>query len=90
MREELREGRSFAVAVTQGFSRAWPSIRDGNITTLAVALILFWFGTSFVKGFAITLSLGILVSLFSAIFVTRNMLKLFADTAITKISWLFR
>lgn len=90
MREELWAGKSFGTALHDGFSRAWPSIRDGNITTLAVALILFWFGSSFVKGFALTLSLGILVSLFSAIFVTKNMLRLFIDTRIAKVLWLFR
>ena len=90
MREELRSGKSFGLALEEGFKRAWPSIRDGNITTLAVALILFWFGSSFVKGFALTLSLGILVSLFSAIFITKNMLRLFIDTKIAKVSWLFR
>jgi len=90
MREELRGGKSFGLALEEGFRRAWPSIRDGNITTLAVALILFWFGSSFVKGFALTLSLGILVSLFSAIFMTKNMLRLFIDTRIAKVLWLFR
>ena len=90
IREELREGKSFGAALEEGFSRAWPAIRDGNITTLAVALILFWFGSSFVKGFALTLSLGILVSLFSAIFITRSMLRLFVETKISKILWLFR
>lgn len=90
MREELREGKSFGSALEEGFSRAWPAIRDGNITTLAVALILFWFGSSFVKGFALTLSLGILVSLFSAIFITKSMLRLFVETKISKVLWLFR
>ena len=90
MREELRAGKSFGLALEEGFRRAWPSIRDGNITTLAVALVLFWFGSSFVKGFALTLSLGILVSLFSAIFITKNMLRLFIDTRISKVLWLFR
>jgi preprotein translocase subunit SecD len=90
MREELKAKKSFGAALEEGFSRAWPSIRDSNITTLAVALILFWFGTSFVKGFALTLSLGILVSLFSAIFVTKNILRLFTDTKIAKVLWLWR
>lgn len=90
MREELRSGKNFGTALEEGFRRAWPSIRDGNITTLAVALILFWFGTSFVKGFALALSLGILVSLFSAIFVTKSMLRLFVDTKIAKVLWFFR
>ena len=90
MREELRLKKSFGLALEEGFRRAWPSIRDGNITTLAVALVLFWFGSSFVKGFALTLSLGILVSLFSAIFITKNMLRLFIDTRIAKVLWFFR
>jgi len=90
MREELKLKKSFGTALEEGFRRAWPSIRDGNITTLAVALILFWFGSSFVKGFALTLSLGILVSLFSAIFITKSMLRLFVDTKIAKVLWLFR
>jgi len=85
MREELREGRSFEASIEQGFSRAWPSIRDGNVTTLLVALILFWFGSSFVQGFALALSIGILLSMISAIFVTKNLLRLFIETPFEKI-----
>ncbi|MBI1971454.1 MAG: protein translocase subunit SecD [Candidatus Wildermuthbacteria bacterium] len=77
MKEELKGGKGFAGAVEEGFRRAWPSIRDGNITTLLVAMILFWFGSSFVQGFALTLSIGILLSIFTAIFVTRNILRVF-------------
>lgn len=80
MREERKEGKSFSEVVEEGFSRAWPSIRDSNLTTLIVALILFFFGTSFVKGFAFTLGLGILVSIFSAVFITRNFLRIFINT----------
>ena len=87
MREELRKQKSFAEAVEEGFHRAWSSIRDGNLTTLIVAVILFGFGTGFVKGFATTLSLGILVSVFSAIFVTKNFLKVFEGTRFEKIKW---
>jgi len=90
MREELRDGRPFPQAVEEGFNRAWPSIRDGNFTTLIVAAILFGFGTSFIKGFALTLSLGILVSMFSAIIVTKNLLKCFVETKLEKINWLWR
>jgi len=90
MREERREGKDFEKIVEDGFVRAWPSIRDSNLTTLIVALILFGFGTSFVKGFAFTLGLGILVSLFSAIFITRNFLKCFVDTRFDKIKWLWK
>lgn len=87
MKEELREKKSFAVSIEEGFRRAWPSIRDGNITTLFVAVILFWFGSSFVQGFALVLSLGILLSMFSAIFVTKNFLQLFVGTPLERIRW---
>ena len=89
-REELKDGRSFTQSVEQGFERAWPSIRDGNLTTLIVALILFVFGTSFVKGFALTLGLGILISMFSAIFITRIFMRLFEDTRWEKYKWLWK
>ena len=90
MREELKEQKSFAVALEEGFRRSWPSIRDGNLTTLIVALILFGLGTSFIKGFALTLSIGILVSMFSAIFITRTLLRLFVNTRFEKYNWLWR
>jgi len=90
MREELKEGKTFFASVEEGFRRAWPSIRDGNITTLLVALILFWFGTSFVQGFALALSLGICMSMFSAIFVTKNFLRLFVGTPLEKARWIWR
>jgi len=80
MREELKMGKTFSQSIGQGFNRAWPSIRDGNLTTLIVAIILFSFGTSFVKGFALTLSLGILLSMFSAIFITKSFLQSFEGT----------
>lgn len=90
MREELGQNKSFSIAVEEGFRRAWPSIRDGNLTTLLVALILFWFGSSFVKGFALTLSFGIVMSMVTAIFVTRNFLKIFVRTPLERITWLWR
>jgi protein-export membrane protein SecD len=90
MREELRGGKSFAQSVEDGFNRAWPAIRDGNFTTLIVAVILFGFGTSFIKGFALTLSLGILISMLSAIFITKNFLRCFIGTKLEKIKWLWR
>ncbi|MBU2545119.1 protein translocase subunit SecD [Patescibacteria group bacterium] len=89
MREELKREQSFSVSLEEGFRRSWPSIRDGNITTLIVALILFGLGTSFIKGFAFTLSIGILVSMFSAIFITRNLLRLFIHTKLEKVKWLW-
>jgi preprotein translocase subunit SecD len=87
-REELRGGRTMRGAVEAAFQRAWPSIRDANISTLITCAILFVFGNTFgasaVRGFAITLSLGILVSLFSAMFVTRTLMRLtFSEQAET-------
>lgn len=90
MREELEEGRTFSQSVSEGFRRAWPSIRDGNLTTLIVAIILFFLGSSFVKGFALTLFLGILLSMFSAIFITRNFLEFFKGTRWEKYSALWK
>jgi protein-export membrane protein SecD len=89
MREELRAGKSFSAALEEGFRRAWPAIRDGNFTTLIVTVILFEFGTSFVKGFALTLGLGILISMFSAIFITHNFLNIFIGTRFEKLKWLW-
>ena len=89
MREELKDGKSIKAAIEDGFNRAWPSIRDGNLTTLVVALILFSFGAGFVKGFALTLFLGILISMFSAIVITRNFLKFFEGTKLVKVKWLW-
>ena len=90
MKEELlKNNESFERAVIIGFSRAFPSIRDGNLTTLLIALIMFSFGSSFIKGFALTLSLGILVSLFSALFVTKVFMKAFFATKISKIKRLW-
>lgn len=77
MKEELRLGKSREMAITIGFSRAWLSIRDSNIASLITSGILYYFGTGIVKGFAFTLALGVLVSMFSAIFVTRTLLKVF-------------
>jgi preprotein translocase subunit SecD len=89
MKEELKAGKPFGQVVEEGFNRAWPSIRDGNLTTLIVAAILFGFGTSFIKGFALTLSLGILISMFSAIVITKNFLKCFINTKLDRFKWLW-
>jgi preprotein translocase subunit SecD len=75
MREELRGGRSLGSAIETGFSRAWSSIRDSNVSTWIICAILFWFGTGSVKGFALTLAIGVLVSMFTAIIVTRTFLR---------------
>ena len=80
IKEELRHGRRVGQALETGFSRAWTSIRDSNASTLITCLILFWFGNRFgasiVKGFAVTLALGVLTSMFTAITVTRTFLEL--------------
>ena len=80
MKEELRAGRSMGSAIDIGFNRAWPAIRDGNFTTLIIAAILFWFGerlgASLVQGFALTLAIGIVLSMFSALVITRRLLRL--------------
>ncbi len=91
VKEELRNGRSVKQAVALGFQRAWPSIRDSNIATLITSLILFWFGSQYgatiVKGFAVTLFLGIAISLFTALMVTRTLLTvLFDNVKPTKLS----
>ncbi len=74
IREEIRNKKSLRAAVAEGFSNAWSSIRDSNISTLITATILYWFGTSIVKGFALTLGIGVLISLFSSYTVTRTFL----------------
>ncbi len=83
LKEELREGKPLLQAIDLGWNRAWPSIRNSNISTLITCAILFWFGSSFgasiVQGFALTLAIGVIVSLFTAIFVTRNLLHLVLD-----------
>jgi len=77
IREELAEGRSVQQAIHQGYDRAFATIADSNITTLLVALILFGIGTGPVKGFAITLAIGILTSIFTAVVGTRLLVNLF-------------
>mgnify|MGYP001570789406 CR=1 FL=1 len=75
VKEELRSGKSIADSISAGFSRAWFSIRDSNISSFITAIILFWFGTPLIKGFALTLGMGIIVSMFSAIIITRIFLS---------------
>jgi preprotein translocase subunit SecD len=83
MKEELRSGKPLRNALDLGWQRAWPSIRDSNIATLITCGILFWFGSTFgatiVKGFSLTLALGVIVSLFIAIFVTRTLLTIVVE-----------
>lgn len=76
MREEIRWGRSKRDALRLGFDRAWSSIRDSNVSSLITCAILYGFGTGLIRGFALTLALGILVSMFTAITVTRTLLRM--------------
>jgi protein-export membrane protein SecD len=87
-REELKAGKSVSQAVDSGFKRAWPSIRDGNVSTLITCLILMFFGTSSVKGFGTTLFIGISVSLFSAIVITHTLFVVILGDWLEKRPWL--
>ncbi len=93
MKEELRAGKSMRAAVRTGFDRAWPSIRDSNASTLITCAILFLFGLNFgasiVQGFALTLAVGVLVSLFTAITITRTFLSALMQTSAVKNRWWF-
>jgi preprotein translocase subunit SecD len=76
MKEELRSGKSFVAAVEAGFDRAWTSIRDSNASTLITCVILYLFGAPIVKGFAVTLGIGVLISLFTSVVISRTFLRL--------------
>ena len=89
LKEELKAGKSLKAAVEEGFLRAWSSIRDGNVSTLITCGLLIWFGSSFVQGFAITLAIGILISMFSAITVTRILLRFVAPWFVAGRQWMF-
>lgn len=84
IKEELRNGRSLPQSMDQGWKRAWPSIWESNVTTIITSLILYWFGSTFgatiVKGFSLTLALGVGISLFTAIYITRTILVLTLQT----------
>ena len=80
MKEEIRAGKSVHTAMITGFSRAWSSIRDSNISTLLTCFILYTFGAPIIKGFAVTLALGVIISMITAITISRTFLQLFADT----------
>lgn len=88
MKEEIKQGKELSLAIKEGFKRAWPSIRDSNFNSLIVCAILFIFSTSFIKGFALTLALGILMSMFSAIFITRILLMVFMGPRLERFKWL--
>jgi len=87
-KEEIRNGRGFSAAVEEGFKRAWTSIRDSNVSTLITCGILYWFGTSIIRGFAVTLAIGVVISMFSAITITRTFLRTLIIKKVNKWSWL--
>ncbi len=95
MKEEIRSGKTLRAAIEAGFNRAWPAIRDGNVSTLITCFILFWFGTRIISaplvmGFALTLGIGVVISMLTAIMVTRTSLRTIVFTALAKRVSLFR
>jgi protein-export membrane protein SecD len=90
LKEELRLKKAYSVAIEEAFKRAWPSIRDGNLTTLISCIVLYWFTSSVIKGFALTLGIGVVISMFTAMTVTRNIMRY---TAVPKfheaLGWLY-
>jgi protein-export membrane protein SecD len=96
MKEELLAGKSTQEAIKEGFDRAWLAIRDSNIAHIIAGVILFWFGTSLIKGFALVFSMGVVISMISAISISRTLLivlpikmqsrvgKFFMSSGITK------
>ena len=93
LKEELQIGRTVQLAMQIGFNRAWPSIRDGNVSTILIALVLFFFGSgsanSAVTGFAVSLLIGVLTSMFTAIFISRNLLGIVAASWLRRSARLF-
>lgn len=87
MKEELRNGKPLDIAIEEGFKRAWPSIRDGNTTTILTCFVLMSFGTGLVKGFGATLFLGVAISMLSSIVITSSFMKLFVGKFLAKHPW---
>ena len=93
MKEELRVGRTLLSSINIGFNRAWPAIRDGNVSTLITCAILFWFadtlGATNVQGFALTLAIGVSISMFTAIIVSRTLLRIMTVTWFSRFHLMF-
>lgn len=89
IKEELKKGKTFKTAVETGFKKAWPSVRDGNLSTLITCIILFTIGTSIIRGFAVTLAIGIFISLFTGIIVSRWFCRLIASSPLAQRPELF-
>jgi preprotein translocase subunit SecD len=88
-KEELRSGKSLPQAIEAGFARAWNSILDSNVSSLITAMILYLFGSSVIQGFALVLILGVLASMFTAITVTRSILRVIVTREWARKAWLF-
>ena len=88
-KEELRSGKSLAQAIEAGFARAWNSILDSNVSSLITAMILYLFGSSVIQGFALVLILGVLASMFTAIIVTRSILRVIVGREWARKAWLY-
>ena len=91
IKEEIRSGRLLLSSIREGFQRAWPSIRDSNISTIITCMVLYWFGdrfgTSVIQGFALTLGIGVILSMFTAYFVSRVLMRLIGMTPLgTRLS----
>ena len=86
--EEIKNGKRVTKAIEEGFRRAWPSIRDGNSSTMITCIILIFMGTGFIKGFALILLLGVAFSMFTAIVLTKTLLKFFAGNWLERYPWL--
>ena len=89
IKEEIRKGKTINIAIEEGFARAWNSIFDSNVSTIITCIVLAYFGTSIIEGFAITLGIGVVLSMFSAIFITKTFLKIVTMTKWGRKLWLF-
>ena len=89
LKEEWRTGKGLLEALEESFRRAWPSIRDGHVTVLISAAVLYGFSSSAIRGFALTLAVGVLLSLFTAVISTRTILRLLAHTPLKQFTWWF-
>jgi preprotein translocase subunit SecD len=90
IKEELRLGKTLGSAIDSGFTHAWPSIRDSNLSTIITCGILGWFGVGIIKGFAITLGIGVILSMLSAIFITKTFLQMVSTKWVSKRLYLFK
>lgn len=88
-KEELKDGKGLMQALEEAFKRAWPSVRDGHVTVLISCVVLYGFSSSIIRGFALTLAVGTILSLFTAVVSTRTLLRFLAQTRLQTADWLF-